>query len=119
MARLPEAVEIMLASLTKAEAELDWISGQLEEDFATVQASGIPNIGEMVRRLHRLKYEVSTLSNHCKELLELKQECLQAMNSQLTLTMEKLERVEEGVGLDGALLTEERNASVAELQATL
>jgi hypothetical protein len=55
MARLPEACEVLVASLEKAQAEIEWIAHKLEEEFSAKHKNGQINPLDLLTRIHRLK----------------------------------------------------------------
>ena len=118
MARLPEAVEIMNASLTKAYAELEWIGGKLEEECIQAhEADGAPHILSLVQRIHKLKAEVPTLWEQCKETISLKNECVHAIELQMKSNAARLEEVQKLAGLDPLVENESLGNAMNEMSS--
>jgi hypothetical protein len=121
MTRLPEACEVFIASLEKAYAELEWIAGQLEEQFASKDATGGVNPLTLVQRIHRLQSDVPAVATECEKLLTAKTAVVVSVKDRLQSNVELLDRLQRRAGLEpgshGAL--DPILSSVAELEQRL
>lgn len=100
MARLNEGCELFIASLEKAQAELDQISNRLEEEFSTRCKGGEINPMDVLARIHRVRNELAVLANECAEVLQVKQECVDAAKAHLAANCEDLARLQRRVGIE-------------------
>ena len=123
MARLTEACEVFLASLDKAQAELEWVANRLEEEFSSRYSSGKINPLEVLTRIHRLRAELPALADECSEVLQAKQECVDAAKHHLVGNTEALRRLQRRAGSSQKAGDEEALAAfqgaVRELEAKL
>ena len=101
MARLTEGCEVFIASLEKAQADLDQISNRLEEEFSARCKGGEINPMDVLARIHRLRNELPILANECAEVLQVKQECVDAAKAHLAANCEELGRLQRTAGIEG------------------
>lgn len=111
MARLNDACESFIASLQKAQAELDQVANKLEEEFSKRSKGSTVNPMDVLNRIHRLRNELPVLANECAEVLQAKQECVDVAKVLLAGNCEELARLQRKSGME----TDERENE--ELQA--
>jgi hypothetical protein len=100
MARLNDACESFIASLQKAQAELDQVANKLEEEFSKRSKGSTVNPMDILTRIHRLRNELPILANECAEVLQAKQECVDAAKVHLAGNCEELARLQRKAGID-------------------
>ena len=100
MARLNEACESFIASLEKAQAELDQIANRLEEEFCARYKGSSINPMDVLTRINKIRHELPVLANECAEVLQAKQECVDAAKSHLSTNGTELSRLQRRAGID-------------------
>jgi len=98
MARLTEGCEVFLASLEKAQAELIFVGNRLEEEFSSRYEGGEINPLGLLSRIHRLSADLPEVAAECSEVLQAKQEFVDAAKRQLVGNTEILRRLQRKAG---------------------
>jgi hypothetical protein len=123
MARLNDACESFIASLQKAQAELDQVANKLEEEFSKRSKGSSVNPVDVLTRIHRLRNELPILANECAEVLQAKQECVDAAKLHLAGNCEELARLQRKAGIETDENENEElqafNGAVGELESKL
>ena len=121
MARLNEACESFIASLEKAQAELDLVRDRLEEEFEARCPRGEINPMDLVARIHRLRAELPALAAECAEVLQAKADCVDAAKASLGANCEALGRLRRRAGIEAEPAEEDAafRAAVGELEQKL
>lgn len=102
MARLTEAVEVLVASLEKAQSDLEWVANRLEEEFSTRYKRGEINPLDVLTRIHRLRRELPALAEECADVLQAKQECVDAAKRHLLGNADLLRGLQRKAGIAAA-----------------
>ena len=123
MARLNDACESFIASLQKAQAELDQVANKLEEEFSKRSKGSTVNPMDVLSRIHRLRNELPVLANEVSEVLQAKQECVDAAKVHLAGNCEELARLQRKAGIDADDIENEElqgfKGAVEELESKL
>lgn len=98
--RLTDGSEAFIASLHKAQTDLDQIALSLEEEFAArYKKTSSVNPQHLLARIHKLRAELPPLATECAEVLAAKKECVDAAKAQLTANCRQLSRLQTRAGI--------------------
>ncbi|KAI3426973.1 hypothetical protein D9Q98_006917 [Chlorella vulgaris] len=107
----PAAAEGLVASLQRAQAELDFIANRLEEEFSRSCRKGEINTLSLLTRLNRLKRELPGLQDECQAVLQAKQELVDAVKAGLGANTEQLRTLQRRAGIPTDAASEETCAA--------
>ncbi|KAL4444277.1 hypothetical protein ABPG75_012014 [Micractinium tetrahymenae] len=106
------AAEGLVAALQRAQAELEWVAGRLEEEFAEACRKGRDiNTPSLLTRLNRLRRELPALAEECQRVLSAKQELVDAVKLGLTANTEQLRQLRRRAGIPADAASDETYAS--------
>jgi len=114
---------VFLASLEKAQADLEWVGNKLEQEFSSRYKGGEINPMDVMTRIHRLNAELPAVASECSEVLQAKQLIVDAAKHSLVGNTEELQRLERKAGIehsdDGEAALRSFHTAVQELEAKL
>lgn len=123
MVKLTEATEVFIASLEKAQAELEWISNQLEDEFSKRYKSTDINPLDLLFRIHKIQHDLPAIAKECAEVLQVKQEISEVGTYYLLGNAEILKKLHRKAGIEEDSNDEEMikayKSAVGELDAKL
>lgn len=99
-ARVNQGCELFVASLEKAQAELEWVANRLEDEFSTRYRAGKVNPYSLLTRIHSIQRELPSLISECDEVMEAKREYIDALKGQLQETCGMIEKLNSLASLE-------------------
>ncbi|KAI7837499.1 hypothetical protein COHA_008690 [Chlorella ohadii] len=107
----PAAAEGLVASLARAQAELDWIRLRLEEEFARSCRKGEINTLALLTRLNKLRRELPEIQEECHRVLQAKQALVDAVKQGLGANTEQLRKLRRRAGIPTTAADDETYAA--------
>jgi hypothetical protein len=99
-ARVNEGCELFVASLEKAQAELEWVANRLEGEFSTRYRAGKVNPYSLLSRIHGIQRELPSLISECNEVMEAKREYVDTLKGQLQENCGMIEKLSSLASLE-------------------
>ncbi|EFN56841.1 hypothetical protein CHLNCDRAFT_144424 [Chlorella variabilis] len=107
----PAAAEGLVASLERAQAELEFITNRLEEEFSRKCRNGEINMLSVLTRLNKLRRELPALQEECQQVLQAKQELVDAVKHGLVANTEQLRKLQRRAGIPADAASDETYAA--------
>lgn len=92
-ARVNEGCELFVASLEKAQAELEWVSNRLEDEFSTRYAAGSVSPFNLLTRIESLQRELPSIILECKEVMEAKREYVDLLKGEMAESCASIDKL--------------------------
>ncbi|CAN6539535.1 unnamed protein product [Malus baccata var. baccata] len=93
-----EATDGLVKLLTKANHDLTVVQHRLEREFQQIYPDNA-NPMKLVSRIKKIQEELSTLEDHCRQLLSAKQDLIDKARTTLVGNRNQLQRMETSMGV--------------------
>ncbi|XP_068340346.1 uncharacterized protein [Pyrus communis] len=93
-----EATDGLVKLLTKANHDLTVVHHRLEREFQQIYPDNA-NPMKLVSRIKKIQEELSTLEDHCRQLLSAKQDLIDKARTTLVGNRNQLQRMETSMGV--------------------
>lgn len=97
--KLRETSELLIASLEKAQVQLNKIAEKLEQEFHDRYDPSEVNPTAVLARIHKLQRDLPNVADEAQQVLTAKAECIHALKTHLVGASDQLQMLQHKTGM--------------------